>query len=302
MYEKARVKNKKQLGSLSGLFFAALTLAGCHPTPFPLQQTTDERSIASYHRSSDSRTWHQADDAEIALAKKQAMKRWPEFIQAFSNRPKAPLVKTKEQRTASEFESFEVKIPVGAGFATEHMWMHVSEISPKSITGRLDTTPTFLKFYQEGTEFIVPIVDVEDWIYGSEIAPVGAFTTMPLRKAKLQELLKIKTVNGKPSEESVAGSAAEIQAFEKRVAGCNPKQIENLMTVEMAKKDGDLNWYSPTLEILVDAERAINNTEHKQCTDKELAEACGLTEGLVQDLKRTDALLRKRLEDIGTTP
>jgi len=305
MFEKSPVKNEKQIGIISKLvfvarffvtlIFVALFLTGCQRTPFPLDQTNDERAIAAYHRSSDTRTWRYPEAVDIGIAQKEARKRWPEFVEAFEKR-KNPTAGEKQ------FVFYEVKIPVGVAFATEHMWMRVIAITPKSVTGNLDATATYLKFYNEGREFVTPIHDVEDWVYGDEVTPVGAFTLMPLRKAKLYELLNLTMVDGKLSDSSVQTSLQEIHQLAKIFSQSTPEDLVKFMAKEMDPKDSRLCWWNPCLALLADAERAINSTSHKNCTDEELSVQCGLPVSIVKELKKTNAIFLDKMQNLGRTP
>jgi hypothetical protein len=112
----------------SAALFIALVLSGCVDSP--LNQTSEERSIAEAHASIDTRTWRIPDQVEIAIAQTEARRRWPEFVKAYAKWTPTPQEKPNVE-ILKKTDCFEVKIPVTVLFATEHIWMHVTALRLK---------------------------------------------------------------------------------------------------------------------------------------------------------------------------
>ena len=111
-----------------------------------------------------------ADDPELASATKEALRRWPEFLQAFANR-------TPQQ-------GFGVKKKFIEGDEVEHMWVEVLSIDGERLHGRLSNEPRSIRLMALGDPVSLKAGEIEDWLYTEGQRMVGGFQVSVLEKRK----------------------------------------------------------------------------------------------------------------------
>lgn len=90
------------------------------------------------------------DDAALAKAAQDARANWKEFETAYN---------------AKNGESFFVKAPFKDGEEVEHMWIKVSAIDQKNVTGVLNNDPEMVHNIKIGDTVTILIDQTEDWMY-----------------------------------------------------------------------------------------------------------------------------------------
>jgi uncharacterized protein YegJ (DUF2314 family) len=92
----------------------------------------------------------------MAAAVTEAIKRWPEFVEAFQNR---------EDPTD---ESYIIKAEFREGRNCEYMWVSVEEITESAIHGTLMNDPHELLDFHRGARVGIEFDRLNDWIYSGE--------------------------------------------------------------------------------------------------------------------------------------
>lgn len=103
------------------------------------------------------------DDPEMLAAVDEALRRWPEFVEAF-------------RRRRDLTETFSVKAPISDGLHTEFMWLTVTEISDAFVIGKLGNEPVNVTGVKLDDDVRVPCGEVRDWLYFREEEPIGGFS------------------------------------------------------------------------------------------------------------------------------
>lgn len=109
-----------------------------------------------------------ANDTTMAEASQKANSMWTVFVNAFERR--------------SPDQTFAVKAPFSDKSETEYMWLIVSDINEKTITGTLDNAPIYLRNVNTGDMVTVAIDQINDWLYTDKGEMVGGFTTEALTR------------------------------------------------------------------------------------------------------------------------
>jgi len=109
----------------------------------------------------------EAEDAELAEAKRVAQRRWREFCDAFAS---------------NSGNGFSVKAPITRDGRTEHIWVDVEEITPICVWGLLGNEPSDLPGLRLGSRVEVPLDDIEDWSYLRDGKTIGGFSIAVLLK------------------------------------------------------------------------------------------------------------------------
>lgn len=110
-----------------------------------------------------------AEDAELAEAKRVAQRRWKEFCDAFAS---------------NSGNGFSVKAPITRDDRTEHIWVDVEEITSLCVWGLLGNEPVQLPGLRLGSRVEVPLGDIEDWSYLRDGKTIGGFSIAVLLKRK----------------------------------------------------------------------------------------------------------------------
>lgn len=110
-----------------------------------------------------------AEDAELAEAKRVAQRRWKEFCEAFAS---------------NSGNGFSVKAPITRDDRTEHIWVDVEEITPMGVWGLLGNEPLDLPGLRLGSRVEVLLDDIEDWSYLRDGKTIGGFSIAVLLKRK----------------------------------------------------------------------------------------------------------------------
>jgi len=110
-----------------------------------------------------------AEDAELAEAKRVAQRRWKEFCDAFASK---------------SGNGFSVKAPITRDGRTEHIWVDVEEITPLGVWGLLGNEPLDLPGLRLGSRVEVLLDDIEDWSYLRDGKTIGGFSIVVLLKRK----------------------------------------------------------------------------------------------------------------------
>jgi uncharacterized protein YegJ (DUF2314 family) len=104
--------------------------------------------------------------AASSLARTEARKNWPAFIQAFKARGKD--------------QYFAVKGRIIEGEASEYVWLQINDIDDTQVHGKPDSDPETLTKAKRGADLHILIADVDDWIYstgtGKEAITQGGYT------------------------------------------------------------------------------------------------------------------------------
>ncbi len=109
------------------------------------------------------------DDAALAEATQQAKANWKEFATAFATK---------------NGESFFVKAPFEDGEEVEHMWIEVSKLDSKNITGILNNKPEMVSNVSMGQSLTIPVEKVEDWTYKLNNVVRGGYSIKVFEKQK----------------------------------------------------------------------------------------------------------------------
>jgi uncharacterized protein YegJ (DUF2314 family) len=105
-----------------------------------------------------------ANDPRFKAAEAEAMRRWPEFASAFTNRQPG--------------DNFAAKAKFVEGNMTEWMWVEVATITASGITGKLANDPVHVKNVKDGDAVSKPLSEIDDWIISRKGEIVaGGFTT-----------------------------------------------------------------------------------------------------------------------------
>jgi len=105
------------------------------------------------------------NDPRMAAAVAEAVRRWPEFVDAFRG------------RDGDQSDRYIVKAEFREGKKTEYMWVSVSEIDDDRIDGVLMNDPHELMDVHRGASVSFPIDRLNDWIYpDGDGSHVGGFT------------------------------------------------------------------------------------------------------------------------------
>lgn len=89
--------------------------------------------------------------AAMQQATDQARRNWPEFVQAFRN--------------ARPGDAFLVKSAFSEGGPVEHMWVNVTGMDERSVSGTLDSNPQILRQVKAGAPLRLGLQEIEDWTY-----------------------------------------------------------------------------------------------------------------------------------------
>jgi uncharacterized protein YegJ (DUF2314 family) len=111
----------------------------------------------------------EAEDVELAEAKRVAQRRWKEFCDAFAS---------------NSGNGFSVKAPITRDDRTEHIWVDVEEITPVGVWGLLGNEPLNLPGLRLGSRVEVLLDDIEDWTYLRDGRTIGGFSIAVLLKRK----------------------------------------------------------------------------------------------------------------------
>lgn len=109
------------------------------------------------------------DDPRMLAATAEARSRWPEFIAAFGKREPG--------------QTFSVKAPVSREGNTEFIWIEVTAIEGENIRGDLGNDPVDLGRLKMGDEVVVPVADLNDWVYAKGDDLIGLFTVKVINEA-----------------------------------------------------------------------------------------------------------------------
>lgn len=108
------------------------------------------------------------DDPQMKRAMEEALRRWPEFVEAF--------------RLKKPTQYFSVKGPFHDGENSEWMWVNVKTIDGDEVTGLLDNDPVFVTELAAGDTVTIKASDVGDWIYERDGRFTGGFSMNVLRE------------------------------------------------------------------------------------------------------------------------
>lgn len=100
--------------------------------------------------------------SNLAEATAEAKARFPEFVEAFRQR---------------RGNLFSVKAPVSREDRTEHIWIDLVAIEGDELRGVLGNDPLDLPGLRMGSAIVVPVSDVEDWVYVRDGKMAGGFST-----------------------------------------------------------------------------------------------------------------------------
>lgn len=115
------------------------------------------------------------DDPKMLAATAEARRTWPEFLQAFRNKP-------------VNSESFSAKFPFDAPDQKEFMWVEVVSINGDTVVGRLGNDPVWVKDLKLGDEVKMKVSQLSDWMYLKDGEIIGGYTVKVLMdKQKQQE-------------------------------------------------------------------------------------------------------------------
>lgn len=104
------------------------------------------------------------DDPRLEAATAEALRRWPEFVEAFGRRKPGA-------------ENFVVKTQMIDGPRREDMWVTVKKIEDETIIGELDDEPMRVRNIRFGDSIEIRLGDLKDWaIVGGEKKLRGGFT------------------------------------------------------------------------------------------------------------------------------
>jgi len=104
------------------------------------------------------------NDPRMAAAVKKAIKRWPEFVEAFED-------------DLDNAEKFIIKAEFSENEISEYMWVTVTSMEDDVICGVLMNDPHELLDVHRGAEVEVSLKDLNDWLFpGPDDVPVGGFT------------------------------------------------------------------------------------------------------------------------------
>jgi uncharacterized protein YegJ (DUF2314 family) len=115
------------------------------------------------------------DEPRMLAAVDEALRRWPEFADAFSRR---------------DGEGHSVKVPLSRGESTEFIWVEVDRIDAERIHGRLGNDPVDLGELRHGSVVDVPVGEVKDWVYVVGGEPKGMFGTKVLMELQRERRAK----------------------------------------------------------------------------------------------------------------
>jgi uncharacterized protein YegJ (DUF2314 family) len=107
-------------------------------------------------------------DSEMKAAAQEALRRWPEFVQAFA------------ARTPSD--AFSAKVGMVSGIHREFIWLTPTSITDTEIHGRLANEPANLRGRKINDAVTVSINDLNDWLYKNQAGTHGGFTVKVLMK------------------------------------------------------------------------------------------------------------------------
>ena len=113
----------------------------------------------------------EGDDPEMAAAKAEAKRRWPEFVAQFS------------KRKPGSDRPFIVKAPFGKNEEEEFMWVLVERIEDDLVSGKLGNQPNKIVDLHEAQEVTIPVGAVIDWLCAdASDEPLGGWTNKVLAK------------------------------------------------------------------------------------------------------------------------
>lgn len=105
------------------------------------------------------------NDPRMARAVKEAIQRWPEFVEVF------------ETRSEENAEKFIIKAEFSENGIAEFMWVTVTALNGDTIHGVLMNDPHELLEIHRGAKVTVPLKKLNDWIFpGPDDSPIGGFT------------------------------------------------------------------------------------------------------------------------------
>lgn len=100
---------------------------------------------------------------QMQVAVDLARRNWPEFVTAF--------------QSAKPGDAFLVKVACSEGGPVEHMWINVTAMDNRAISGTLDSRPQLLRKVKCGDPIQVALNEVEDWTYVSNGQRHGYFSS-----------------------------------------------------------------------------------------------------------------------------
>jgi uncharacterized protein YegJ (DUF2314 family) len=107
-------------------------------------------------------------DPRLEAAAIEARRRWPEFVDAFTQR-----------RTGSTY-AVKTALPVKGG-GSEHLWISVTAIRGGTVTGSIDNEPIQDIGYKLGDAITITTEGVEDWLVShSRGQMIGGFSVRVL--------------------------------------------------------------------------------------------------------------------------
>ncbi|MEX2579670.1 MAG: DUF2314 domain-containing protein [Verrucomicrobiales bacterium] len=106
------------------------------------------------------------NDPRMAAAVEEAVRRWPEFVEAF------------RARHEDDSDHYIVKAEFREGKRSEYMWVTVSDIAEDEVTGILMNDPHELLDIHRGASVSFPLDRLNDWIHPGtkDGSHVGGFT------------------------------------------------------------------------------------------------------------------------------
>jgi uncharacterized protein YegJ (DUF2314 family) len=110
------------------------------------------------------------DDPKLKETVQEALRRWPEFVQAFARRKAG--------------QKFGVKLEFKDGEESEFMWIVVDAIEAEQVRGVLDNAPVTVKNVKSGDVVTARQADVLDWAYEDGEELVGGFSLKVLAGQK----------------------------------------------------------------------------------------------------------------------
>lgn len=102
------------------------------------------------------------EDAAAPAMTLEALRRWPEFLDAFQHRQAGQL--------------FSVKAIVSDGKLKERVWIRVSNINGEKIAGLIDSHPNRLTELKQGDRVWASSTEISDWMYVRQGNLVGGFS------------------------------------------------------------------------------------------------------------------------------
>ena len=102
------------------------------------------------------------DDPELTAASTEAIERFGEFLTRFEHRRKR--------------DTFAVKVPFADDYGREYMWVVVTGMDGKYLTGTLDNSPAYVRSVSAGQKVRVPRKGLSDWLVVRDGVPHGGFT------------------------------------------------------------------------------------------------------------------------------